>query len=117
MVAALETLRDLPCRGRRVAVLGDMAELGVHTAEAHREIGRRSAELGVQRLLAVGQFARETAEAARAEGLQEVSEFPDVTSAAQAVGALVQPGDVVLLKASRATGIEAVGEALRKRAT
>ena len=117
MVAALETLRDLPCRGRRVAVLGDMAELGVHTAEAHREIGRRSAELGVQRLVAVGQFARETAEAARAEGLQEVSEFPDVTSAAQAVGALVQPGDVVLLKASRATGIEAVGEALRKRVT
>ena len=117
VLAALETLRDLPCTGRRVAVLGDMAELGTHAVEAHREIGRRSAELGVQRLVAVGRFARETAQAARAQGLAEVTEFVDVTAAAQAVGQLVEPGDVVLLKASRATGLEVVGEALKKRAS
>jgi len=113
MLAALQTLHDLPCSGRRVAVLGDMAELGPHTAEAHREIGRRSAELGVNRLVAVGKFARETAQAAEAAGLKEVSEFADVPGAAAAVKGLVQPGDVVLLKASRATGLEKVGEALR----
>ena len=94
-----------------------MAELGTHAVEAHREIGRRSAELGVQRLVAVGRFARETAQAARAQGLAEVTEFVDVTAAAQAVGQLVEPGDVVLLKASRATGLEVVGEALKKRAS
>ena len=113
MLAALETLHDLPCSGRRIAVLGDMAELGPHTAEAHREIGQRSAELGVDRLVTVGKFAHETAQAAEAAGLKDVSEFADVPSAAAAVKKIVKPGDVVLLKASRATGLEKVGEALR----
>jgi len=44
VVAALQTLRELPCKGRRVAVLGDMAELGAQTEAAHEEIGRRAAE-------------------------------------------------------------------------
>lgn len=113
MLAALQTLHDLPCTGRRVAVLGDMAELGEHTAQAHREIGRRSAELGVNRLVAVGRFARDTIEAAQSAGLREVSEFADVPAAAAAVKDLVQPGDVVLLKASRSTGLEKVVAALR----
>jgi UDP-N-acetylmuramoyl-tripeptide--D-alanyl-D-alanine ligase len=113
MLAALQTLHDLPCAGRRVAVLGDMAELGAHTAEAHHEVGRRSAELGVNRLVAVGRFARETADAARAAGLKDVEEFADVTAAAASVKRLVRQGDLVLLKASRATGLEKVSEALR----
>jgi len=113
MLAALQTLHDLPCAGSRVAVLGDMAELGPHTAEAHREIGRRSVELGVNRLVAVGRFARETVQAAEGAGLKDISEFPDVTSAAAAMKSMVKPGDVVLLKASRATGLEKVGDALR----
>jgi UDP-N-acetylmuramoyl-tripeptide--D-alanyl-D-alanine ligase len=115
MVAALETLQDIPCAGRRVAVLGDMAELGDHAAEAHREVGRRSAELGIHRLVAVGRFAGETARAARAAGLREITEVADVAGAVAVVGALVQAGDLVLLKASRATGLEKVGEALRQR--
>jgi UDP-N-acetylmuramoyl-tripeptide--D-alanyl-D-alanine ligase len=113
MLAALQTLHDLPCAGRRVAVLGDMAELGAHTARAHHEIGRRSAELGVDRLVAVGTFAHETALAAEDGGLKEVNEFADVASVVASIKRLVQPGDLVLLKASRATGLEKVGEALR----
>ena len=113
MLAALQTLHDLPCAGRRVAVLGDMAELGQHTAAAHREIGQRSFELGVNRLVTVGRFAHETAQAAEDAGLKDVSEFADVPAAAAAVKNLVRPGDVVLLKASRSTGLERVGEALR----
>jgi UDP-N-acetylmuramoyl-tripeptide--D-alanyl-D-alanine ligase len=112
-LAALQTLHDLPCAGRRVAVLGDMAELGSHTAEAHREIGRRSVEFGVNRLVAVGKFAHETALAAAAAGLKDVSEFADVPGAAVAVRETVKAGDVVLLKASRATGLEKIGEALK----
>lgn len=113
MLAALQTLHDLPCAGRRIAVLGDMAELGAHTEEAHQEIGRRAAELGLDRLVAVGRFAHETVQAAEALGLKEINEFPDVASAAASIKRLVQSGDLVLLKASRATGLEKVSEALR----
>jgi UDP-N-acetylmuramoyl-tripeptide--D-alanyl-D-alanine ligase len=114
MLAALETLRDLPCARHRVAVLGDMAELGPHTAQAHREVGRRCAELGIDHLIAVGRFARETVQAAQVGGLAATVEIVDVASAAQAVASLVRPGDLVLLKASRATGLERVGEALQR---
>jgi len=113
MLAALQTLRDLPCAGRRVAVLGDMAELGPHSRKAHEEIGRRSAELGIDRLVAVGRFASDTAHAAKDGGLQETNEFADVNNAVASIKRFVQPGDLVLLKASRATGLEKVGDALR----
>lgn len=113
MLAALQTLHDFPCEGRRVAVLGDMAELGNHTEGAHEEIGRRSAELGVNFLVTVGRYARVTAHAAQGAGLRDVAEFADVPSAAARVKSMVQPGDVVLLKASRSTGLEALGAALR----
>ena len=113
MLASLQTLADYPCRGRRVAVLGDMAELGAHTAVAHREVGRRAAELGLNALVAVGQWARETAQAARDAGLREAHEFANVAVTASALRALLQPGDVVLLKASRAAGFERLGAELR----
>ena len=56
VVAALETLCDLPLQGRRVAVLGDMAELGAQSEAAHAEVGRRAAELGIGQLFAVGKM-------------------------------------------------------------
>jgi UDP-N-acetylmuramoyl-tripeptide--D-alanyl-D-alanine ligase len=114
MRAALQTLRDLPCAGRRVAILGDMAELGPHTAAAHREIGQYAVEMGVGRLVSIGRWAHETAEAARAAGLRDVMEFPDVPAAAAAVTSLARPGDLVLIKASRAAALERMGEALRR---
>lgn len=113
MLASLEVLGDYPCRGRRVAVLGDMAELGEHTAAAHREVGRRCAELGINRLVAVGQWAHDTAQSARDAGLSDVREFADVGRAAAVVKEFVETGDVMLLKASRSTGLEKLGEALR----
>ncbi len=116
MLAALQTLHDLPCAGRRVAVLGDMAELGPHSAQAHSEVGRRTAELGISRLVAIGKWSHETALAARAAGLTDAREFPDVSRAAAALRAWVGPGDLVLLKASRVTGLEKVSEALRATA-
>ena len=113
MLAALQTLHDLPCPGRRVAVVGEMAELGSHATQAHREIGERCAELGVNPLVAVGRFARDTIDAARAAGLIDAIECPDVNSASLLVKKLVRPGDTVLVKASRAAGLERVGQALR----
>ena len=100
---ALEVQGGLPCKGRRLAVLGDMAELGAHSAAAHEEAGRRAAESGVEQLFAVGKNAGVMAAAARAAGLNRVLEFADVVAAAGAVKSFVKAGDVVLLKASRAT--------------
>lgn len=114
MLAALETLRELPCSGRRVAVLGDMAELGEQTLPSHIEVGQRAAQLQIDHLYAVGPMSCVTAEAAREAGLSNAVEFPDVQSAGEALKTFLRPGDLVLLKASRATGIERVGELLKK---
>src|SRR2546423_837257 len=72
MLAALQTLHDLPAEGRRIAVLGDMAELGEGSAAAHAEIGRRAGELTVSCVIAVGKWAAHTAEAARSAGVETV---------------------------------------------
>jgi UDP-N-acetylmuramoyl-tripeptide--D-alanyl-D-alanine ligase len=108
MIAALRTLMELPCDGRRIAVLGDMAELGAHSEATHAEVGRCAAELGVGQLIAVGQMAGIMSAAARAAGLLRVFEFAEVESAAGAVKRFFKPGDLVLLKASRATRLERV---------
>ncbi|HKQ37061.1 MAG TPA: UDP-N-acetylmuramoyl-tripeptide--D-alanyl-D-alanine ligase [Verrucomicrobiae bacterium] len=107
MLAALHTLTELPARGRRVAILGDMAELGQHTEAAHVEVGKRVAELGIDLLVAVGKHAAVTLKAAGGG-----KQFHDVESACSGIPELVQPGDLVLLKASRAMRIERIGEVL-----
>ncbi|EEF60432.1 UDP-N-acetylmuramoyl-tripeptide--D-alanyl-D-alanine ligase [Pedosphaera parvula] len=113
MLAALNTLQEMPCVGRRVAVLGDMAELGAHSEAAHEEVGRRVAELGLNRLFAVGKMAGAMAKSARDAGLAEASEFDDVPAAAAAVKNFLKAGDVVLLKASRSTRLERLFEMLK----
>ena len=113
VIAALETLCDLPLQGRRVAVLGDMAELGTQSEAAHAEVGRRAAELGIGQLFAVGRMAPVIAAAARAAGLNRVIEFADVGAAMTAVKNFLKAGDVVLLKASRASRLERIAETLK----
>jgi UDP-N-acetylmuramoyl-tripeptide--D-alanyl-D-alanine ligase len=114
VVASLQVLQELPCKGRRVAVLGDMAELGAHSESAHAEIGRAAAELGVGQLFAVGQMASATANAAREAGLNRVIEISEVEAAVPAVKSFLKPGDLVLLKASRVMRLERIAEALKK---
>ena len=113
VIAALETLCALPLQGRRVAVLGDMNELGAHSEAAHAEAGKRAAELGVGQLFAVGKMAPVVAKAARDAGLARVIEFADVETAMKAVKQFLKTGDVVLLKASRASRLERIAETLK----
>ena len=113
MAAALQTLREMPARGRRVAVLGDMAELGAHSAAAHEETGRRVLESGVDQLFTIGTMANVTAEAARSAGLKAVEHFDDINALIEAVKNFLKAGDVVLVKASRSMRLERLGEALR----
>jgi UDP-N-acetylmuramoyl-tripeptide--D-alanyl-D-alanine ligase len=113
MLAALQTLRELPCAGRRVAVLGDMAELGDCSRAAHFEVGRRAAVSRLDQLFAIGRQGCEIAAAARAGGFNSVVEIGEVERAAQEVKAFARPGDVVLVKASRSMRMERITEALR----
>jgi UDP-N-acetylmuramoyl-tripeptide--D-alanyl-D-alanine ligase len=112
-IASLQTLQDLPCKGRRVAVLGDMGELGQHSESLHEEVGRHAAELGVAQLFAVGRMAPVMARGAREHGLSRVLEFAAVEPAAEAVKKFVREGDVLLIKASRSMRLERVTELLR----
>ncbi len=112
--AALETLRELPCEGRRIAVLGDMAELGNESEAAHAEVGRFAAEVGVEQLFAVGERATVMGAAAREAGLVRVLELASAEAAAEAVVRFARPGDLVLVKASRASRLERVSELLRQ---
>jgi UDP-N-acetylmuramyl pentapeptide synthase len=114
-LVALQVLNELPCKGRRVAVLGDMAELGAQTEASHAEVGRATAELGVGQLFAVGKMASVTAQAARDGGLNRVIEFADVESAAPALKTFLKTGDLVLLKGSRSAGLERIAEVLKAR--
>ena len=113
MIAALETLCDLPLQGRRVAVLGDMAELGAQSEAAHLEVGRHAAKLKIGQLFTVGKSSAVTAKAARDAGLTRVIEFPDVEAAVRAVKNFLKTGDVVLLKASRSSRLERIAETLK----
>lgn len=115
MGAALETLRQFPCRGRRIAVLGDMAELGAASLPAHEEIGRKAAVGNIDFLFAVGNSSQAMAAAARNAGLRDVLELRDPDRAGPAVTEIVRPGDVVLVKASRAAKLERVVEFLSSR--
>lgn len=110
-LAALQTLSELPCTGRRVAVLGDMAELGEHTTEAHREVGAAAHRLGIDLLVCIGHSAGRTADGA--SGLRQVLTFSDVEQAVLALRPLIQPGDCVLAKASRSSRLERLFEALK----
>lgn len=103
MGAALDHLGSLPVDGRRIAVLGEMAELGPEAPEQHREVGVNAREAGIDLLVGVGEAARDYAPD------QLVA---DPTEAAELLAPLIASGDAVLVKGSRAAGLELVAETL-----
>jgi UDP-N-acetylmuramoyl-tripeptide--D-alanyl-D-alanine ligase len=117
MRAALETLADLGRRhpgSRTIAVLGEMRELGDAASGAHQAVGQLAVSLDVDLLIVVGEPAREIHAAAAGSPAWpgESVWVPDVAGAKGIVAGVVRPGDIVLVKASRAVGLERVGEAL-----
>ncbi|HEX4963350.1 MAG TPA: UDP-N-acetylmuramoyl-tripeptide--D-alanyl-D-alanine ligase [Thermoanaerobaculia bacterium] len=103
---ALESAGTL-AGSRRVAVLGDMRELGPEAPRFHRETGERAARLGFSPVVAVGELSRELAAGARAAGAETVW-LPDAAAAADWAAGELRPGDVVLVKASRGVGLDRV---------
>ena len=109
-IAMHAALADLGGRaGRRVAVLGDMMELGPDELRYHREVGEAAAAAGIDLLVAVGERAAEYV--AGADGLEAVH-MASVEEAVERVPGLIGDGDVVLLKGSRSLRLERVGAAL-----
>lgn len=104
--ASLRVLRDMAC-GRRIAVLGDMKELGSYSHTAHTECGKAAAECGVDVLLAYGDEAKGYVEGA-GDGVPCVIYFDDKAALSQALCAMLREGDAVLVKASRAMKMEEV---------
>lgn len=117
--AALASLATMDTDGRRIAVLGEMRELGAQSDALHRRIGKQLVESGVDYALFVGAAARVYADGVQsAEGDALNWELlADAAEAAHRLGELCRPGDLVLLKASRAVGLEQIIEHLRSRST
>jgi UDP-N-acetylmuramoyl-tripeptide--D-alanyl-D-alanine ligase len=108
-VAAL----DMSAQGRRVAVLGDMLELGPRGPELHRETGRNVAGK-LDAMVGVGPLGAHFLEGAREAGLasEALAAFPDSVAAAAALPGLVRAGDAVLVKGSRGVRMESIVDAL-----
>ena len=98
MEVALETFAAMPCKGRRVAVLGDMFELGTRKEEFHERVLSRAASLPIDVVMPVGEAM--TAAAARISAASFTAPCADAAAAHAALDELLRPGDAVLLKAS-----------------
>ncbi|MDE2188383.1 MAG: UDP-N-acetylmuramoyl-tripeptide--D-alanyl-D-alanine ligase, partial [Patescibacteria group bacterium] len=115
-VAVSEAIRALALvetAGRKIAVLGDMMELGKYSAEEHRKIGEQVATSAAI-LITVGQRARRIAESAKSIGMAEsnIMSFNDSTEAAEKLQSFIQQNDVVLIKGSQSPRLERVTKAL-----
>ncbi|HEY3282732.1 MAG TPA: UDP-N-acetylmuramoyl-tripeptide--D-alanyl-D-alanine ligase [Armatimonadota bacterium] len=113
MAVALESLVLRP--GRKIAVLGDMLELGPTEMEEHRTIGRKVADLGIGVLVGVGPRATGIAEGALDAGMpkERVYSVMECEAAAPLLRGVIRPGDVVLVKGSRGMKMERLVEELR----
>ncbi len=112
MLAALHTLAAAPVPGKRIAVLGDMRELGEYGPEEHARIGREAAALGIDYVLTYGALARQIHDAA--QGTFAVH-YDQKNIMAEYLAELVSPGDIVLVKASRGLKMEDVVTFLAER--
>jgi len=114
MRVALKTLANMAIGRRSIAVLGDMKELGSYSMEEHDSLGRLAVRLDISQLICVGPEMKVTHLGASQEGSwgDESHWVPDVDSAMTLLSNLIQPGDVVLVKASRSVGLERVAQML-----
>jgi UDP-N-acetylmuramyl pentapeptide synthase len=113
MKAALQTLVELDVEGQRIAVLGEMRELGDESERGHREVGETAAALKVDHLIAIGNVAAAIAQAAKQAGLENSYTVASTAEAAELLAEFAAPGDLVLIKGSRLARTEQVIEAFR----
>jgi UDP-N-acetylmuramoyl-tripeptide--D-alanyl-D-alanine ligase len=112
MVAALETLGRMP--GRRIAVLGQMNELGAESDGGHQLVGEAAAREKIDCVITVGSIAAGIAVAAREHGLRRVLAAETTGEAAAILRGMARPGDTVLIKGSRSVKMETIVEELAR---
>jgi UDP-N-acetylmuramoyl-tripeptide--D-alanyl-D-alanine ligase len=115
MKAALRTLVELPADGKRIAVLGGMRELGTESQRGHEEVGEVAAELGVDRLIGIGEMGAMIARAAERAGLAKSDAVGSTSEAAELLIETAEAGDLILIKGSRLARTEDVIEGFAKR--
>ena len=120
MAGACEMLRELemPGIGRRILVVGDMLELDVASGVEHECIGEMAARLRIDLLLACGEYADHVAHGAERCGMDphRIASAPDVETLKAVLDCWLEPGDLILVKGSRATRMERIIEWLKERA-
>lgn len=118
MDAALAALDELAGDGRKIAVLGDMFELGPETQAAHRRLGRHAAKIGLDRLFLLGEMAPLVVEGAREERMDpgRIMLAADATAIVDELRASSRRGDVILVKGSRGMRMERVVRGLKGEA-
>ena len=109
VLAALAVLRE--ARGRRVAVIGDMLELGTMSADAHEEVGAAAAT-SADVLVGVGELARTAVASAKRAGLEHTYVVADGAEALVLLKRLQRPGDVILVKGSHSLALDRLADAL-----
>ena len=115
MKAALRTLVELEADGRRIAVLGEMSELGEESERSHRDVGEAAAAFGIDELIAVGKPGAGMARAAQKAGLKKSIAVDDASEAAALLRENALPGDLILVKGSRSARMERVLEMFSKQ--
>ncbi len=115
--AAIDVLMQMPCRGQRVAVFGEMRELGAQAVDLHRKVARKLRESGIQQVLLVGEAAGMMYDALSGGTLfgPKVERCGSVDECGARLMELLRPGDTVLLKASRAVELDRLVGPLTER--
>jgi UDP-N-acetylmuramoyl-tripeptide--D-alanyl-D-alanine ligase len=106
---------ELDTDGKRIAVLGEMGELGAESARAHNEVGEEAATLGIDHLIAIGEGGELMARAAEKSGLEKSTAVTSTKEAAELLSEIAAAGDLVLVKGSRSARTERVMEEFGNR--
>lgn len=114
--AALEVLQEMPVssKARRIAVFGEMLELGSYTEQGHREVGHSASELNIDFIVNVGEKTRDVGRGAKEAGMGEerIYYFDDNKKASEFLKQLIKQGDIILVKGSQSSRMEQIVKAL-----
>jgi len=117
MKAALQTLVELDADGKKIAVLGEMRELGTETERGHEEVGEAAAAFGIDHLIGIGEMGAIISRAAEKAGLEKSNVVRSTSEAAELLLEIAAPGDLILIKGSRLARTEDVIEAFAKQSS
>ena len=113
MSLSLTALKNYP--PRRIAVLGDMLELGKPAIRSHENIGKLAAELKIEELISVGKLGEYISKGAKLRGLNNVHAAMSNAEAVKILKRSIWPNDTILIKGSRGMKMETIVESLAKR--